>query len=54
MPIFEALKTTNMVRLRQVQLAGWDDFRTVEWLELVEHPKIMSQQTAELLNASII
>ncbi len=31
-------------------LARWDDFRTANWIEIVEYPEITLQQTQQLLS----
>lgn len=38
-----------MVRLRQVQLARWDDFQTAEWVNLIENPDDLINQSQEFL-----
>ena len=30
-----------MVRLKQVQLAKWDDFRQADWSEIVDNPNLI-------------
>lgn len=30
-------------------LARWDDFRTADWIEIVEYPELVMQQAQELL-----
>jgi len=29
--------------------AGWNDFRTANWLEIIEYPEYTLQQTKQLL-----
>jgi hypothetical protein len=30
--------------------ARWNDFRTANWLEIIEYPEIVMQRTQQLLN----
>lgn len=30
-------------------LARWDDFRTADWLEIVEYPELTLKETQQLL-----
>ena len=34
-------------------LAGWDDFRTLRWLDYIKFPQLMLQQTQELLAIAV-
>lgn len=36
--------------LNPILLAKWDDFRTTNWVELVDEPEILLNQTTQLLN----
>ena len=38
------------VRVVLIWLARWDDFRTANWLETIEYPELVMQQTQELLD----
>lgn len=31
-------------------LAKWDDFRTINWVEIIECPEFIFQQTSQLFN----
>lgn len=42
-------QAVRSVILRTNQLAGWDDFRTADWAEIIEHPELTLQQTQQLL-----
>ena len=35
--------------IKQVVLAGWHDFRTANWLEILDYPELIEKQTQELL-----
>jgi len=34
---------------RQAWLAQWDNFRTINWLHIIEYPNLLIQQTQKLL-----
>lgn len=48
-PIFLTLRANRLVIIRKSGLGRWDDFRTANWLEIVEYPEIVMQQTQQLL-----
>lgn len=53
--ITDELKLVNsnvsyIKRLRgSIWLARWDDFRTANWVEIVEYPELVFQQSQQLL-----
>lgn len=53
---YDALKPFNEILNcsdRQLWLARWDDFRTANWMEIVEYPDVTLQQTQDLLAISV-
>jgi site-specific DNA recombinase len=34
-------------------LAGWDDFRTLKWLDSIEHPELIMEKVQQLLNIKL-
>ena len=37
------------VRVRKAWLASWNDFRTADWIQIVEYPELVMQQTQQFL-----
>ena len=49
---YNEIKPYDKIRLHATRLnwlAGWDDFRTADWAEIVEYPELTLQQTQSLL-----
>lgn len=38
-PIFKIFKNRHEITIRQPRLARWDDFRTLEWIYLIDEPE---------------
>lgn len=50
-PIFKILKNRHEIIIRNVQLERWDDFYGFNWLEVIDYPDVVIQQTHQLLSA---
>jgi len=51
-PIFSTLRKQHLLILRTNWLAGWDDFRTLQWITLVQNSEDLASKTQELLTVT--